>query len=75
MDGIDDDNNLEYVVEIHSLVDAILDNKEFCFSTCDVNCMIDHLCYRFVIYMHIHDRSYNIILDACIRCYDGDGRG
>ena len=75
MDGIDDNNNFEYVVEICSLVDATSDSKKFCFSACDVNYIINCLCYRFVIYVYIQDRSCDIVLDTHIRCYDGNGRG
>ena len=70
MDGIGDNNNLGYVVEICSLVDATPDSKEFCFSACDMNCMMDRLCYRFVIYVYMCNRSCDIVLDAYIRCYD-----
>ena len=75
MDGISNDNNLRYDVEIHRLVDATPDSKEFYFSACDVNHVMNHLCYRFVIYMHMQDRSCNVILDAHIRCYDSNKRG
>ena len=53
MDGIGNNNNLGYDVKIHRLVDTTSDSKEFCFSTCDVNYIMNHLCYRFVIYMCI----------------------
>ena len=75
IDGIGNDNNLEYVVEICSLVDTTPDSKKFYSSACDVNYVINCLCYRFVIYVYMRDRSCDIVLDAHIRCYDGNRRG
>ena len=43
MDGISDNNNFGHVIEIRCLVDATSDSKEFCFSACNVNRMVDRL--------------------------------
>ena len=53
IDGISDNNNFGHVIKIRCLVDAASDSKEFCFSACNMNCMVDHLCNQSVIYMCI----------------------
>ena len=75
MDGIGDNNNLGHIIEIHCLVNAASNYKEFYFSTCNMNHVVNCLCQRFVVYVHMRDRCGNIVLDACIRYYDGGGRG
>jgi len=72
MNGIGDNDNLHYIIGVCSLVNATSDSEKFCFSTCDKNCMIDYLCKRLVVCMYVHDRNSDIILDACIRSYDGN---
>ena len=72
MNGIGDDNNLGYIIGVYSLVNATPDSKKFCFSACDKNHVIDHLCKRLVVCMYMCDRSSDIVLDACIRSYDSD---
>jgi len=72
MNGISNDDNLGYIVGVHSLVNATPDSEKFCFSACDENCMMDCLCKRLVVCMYVRDRSSNIVLNACIKSYDGD---
>ena len=74
MDGISDNNNFGHVIEIQYLVDAASDSKEFCFSTCNVNYMVDHLYNWSVVHVCMWYQCSNIVLDACIWSYDGGER-
>jgi len=72
MNGIGDDDNLGYIIGIHSLVNATPNSKKFHFSTCDEYRIIDHLCKRLVVCMYVHNKSSNIVLNARIRSYNSD---
>jgi len=43
MDGVSDDNNFTNVLKVCSFIDATPNSKEFGFSFCDVNCVINNL--------------------------------
>ena len=53
MDRISNNNNFGHIIKIWCLVDATSDNKEFCFSACNMNHMVDHLYNWSVIHVHI----------------------
>ena len=69
VNGIDNDNNFGYVLFAGCLVDTTSDGKKFCFSTCNVCCMVNYLCQRVVVYMHMRYRCSNVFFDASI-CYN-----
>jgi len=75
MNEIGDNDNLGYIVGIRSLINATPDSEKFRFSACDKNHMIDCLCKRLVVCMYMRNKSSDIVLDACIRSYDGDQSG
>ena len=69
VNGIGNDNNFGYVLFAVCLVDTASDSKKFCFSTHDVCCMVNCLCQRVIVYMHMRYRCSNVFFDTGI-CYD-----
>ena len=66
MNGI---GNFGYVLFTAYLVDTASDGKKFCFSAHDICCMVNHLCQRVVVCMHMRYRCSNVFFDTSI-CYD-----
>ena len=71
MDSISNDDNLRDIVESQRLVDATSDDKQFHFSTHDVNHVMDCLNKGFVKSVNMCDGGSDIILDTYIRYYNG----
>ena len=69
VNGISNNDNFEYVLFATYLVNTASDGKKFCFSAHDVYCMVNRLCQRVVVYMHMRYRCSNVFFDAGI-CYD-----
>ena len=60
MNGIGNDDNFEYVLFAAYLVDTASDGKKFCFIARDIYCMVNHLCQKMVVYMHMRYRCSNV---------------
>ena len=69
MNGLGNNDNFGYVIFAACLVDTASDGKKFCFSTCDISCMVNRLCQRVVAYMYMRYRCSDVFFDASI-CYD-----
>jgi len=66
MDGICDNNDFRYALEMGCLINAASDSKEFGFSASNVNRMVKCFDNQSVMNMDIYYRQYNIVLDASI---------
>ena len=71
VDGIGDDDDFEYILFTACLIDTVSNSKEFCFSTSDEYCVMNHLSQRMITYMYMRYRCSNVVLDASICCNDG----
>ena len=75
IDRISNDNDLGNAMTIWSLVDTAPNDKKLCFSTGNMNYMVDSLGDRVVVGVHMQYRCSNIILDASISDYNSSRRG
>ena len=53
MDEVGDDNDFGYILYAACLIDTVSNSKEFCFSTSDECCMVNHLNQRMIAYMYM----------------------
>jgi len=73
MNRVGDDNDLGNAIMIWGLVDTTPNSKELCFSTGNINYMIDSLGNGVIVCMHMRYRCSNVIFDASI-CDNNSGR-
>jgi len=74
MEGIYNNNYIIDISDTNCLVNTILNGKQFSFSSCNVNCFVNCLDDRSVIWMNVRDwRSY-IVLDTGIEYNNGRER-
>jgi len=64
-----DNYNFPDILKIGSLIYATSYSKQFGFSSCNINCMIDHFNDLFVMNMNMRDGGGNLILYAGISYY------
>ena len=67
MNGISDNDNFTDALKICCLVNAVSNGKNFGFSSCDVNCIMNYLNDLLVLTMNVSYWHGNLILNACIR--------
>ena len=66
MDGIRDNNDFRYVLEIGCLINTASDSKEFSFSASNVDCMVKSFDDQPIVNMNMCYRQCGIILDTGI---------
>ena len=71
VDRVGNDDYLGYIIFAACLIDTVSNGKKFCFSTCDIHSMMNHLCQRMVVYVYIGYRCSNIVFNASIYYYNG----
>ena len=72
INGVCNNYNFPDTLKIGSLIYATSYNKQFGFSSHNINCMMDHFDNLFVMNIDIRDRSSNLILYAGIRYHKSD---
>ena len=60
VNGIGNEDNFGYVFFAAYLVDTTSDGKKFCFIARDICCMVNHLCQKVVVYMHMRYRCSDV---------------
>ena len=71
VNGVSDDDNFRYAILNWGLVDIAPNGKEFCFSTGDMNHVMDSLGDRVIEGVHMQYRCSDVILDTSICDNDG----
>ena len=66
MNEICNNYNFPDVLKIGSLISATFYSKQFSFSSCNINCMMDYFNNLFVMNMDMRDGGGNLILYAGI---------
>ena len=74
MNRVGDDNDLGNATMIQGLVDTTPNGKELCFSTSDMNHMMDSLGGGVIIYVCMQYRCSNVVFDTGI-CDNDRSRG
>ena len=69
MDGIRDNNDFRYVLEIGCLINTASDSKEFSFSASNVDCMVKSFDDQPIVNMNMRYRQCNIVFDTGICDY------
>ena len=65
-------NNKNDVLEMNSLIDAISDSEQFCFSRSDIDSIMNSFGQNPLIRVDIWNQSNNIVFDTSIRDNDND---
>ena len=74
MNRVGDNNDLRNAIMIWGLVDTTPNGKELCFSTSNIDHMIDNLGDGIIVCVYMRYRCSNIIFDTGI-CDNNSGRG
>jgi len=69
MNGVHNNYDFPDALKIGGFIYAIFYNKQFSFSSCDINYVMDCFDDLFVMNMDIRDRSSNLILYTDVGCY------
>ena len=75
MNRVSDNNNFGNAIDIWGLVDTTPDSKKFCFSTCDMNHVMNSLCNGSIVGVCMWYICSNVVLDASIWGYNSSERG
>jgi len=70
MNGVYDDHNARYTLDLNCLVDTASDSKKFSLYRGNVNSMVNGFCSYIATWLNIWNWCSNVVLDTNIRDND-----
>ena len=66
VDWVSDDNNFGDILQMQRLVNTASNGKKFHFSACDIDSLMKHFDYQFVVNIYVCNRRSDVVFDTCI---------